>query len=738
MNEIQEPVLNDGSKKENWVNKVDTLVKQAEDWSQLRQMMVNVNYYVGQQWIGWNRETRRVVELPREPGVERITLNKIRPRVLTLLSKHTKNKIKYDVIPASKEQRDIDAAKAADKFIQFLWQELNMSQRTAEVFLNNLVKGWCAAKVWFDPNAGQEITPVQGEPGFAQGMAPVHMGELRIRICDPMTLFIDPSATCDEEIRWMIEKKARDVDEIEVEYGVKVAPDANIDSLNHYDVTRVDQWGIGHNDITRHDNMAFVYEMWHKPCKKYPQGLKATVAGGKQLDLDEAAGNMPYTVFGYQPIPGTVRFDALVKDMIPVQRGINIKRSMMATHARRLGNAMWLVPLGSGVDEEEITDEAGGIVHYTPIGNMKPERAVAPDIPTFYDRDLAQDAVDLDDMSGAREVSQGRMPSGLDTLGGLEIMVEQENEKLTVAANNYEQGMKKVMRRMLVLLKKHYTEERQARILGDDNDVEIFAFNGAELSGGEDVLVVQGSSLPEMKAAQQERIMLMWKSNAIVKKDGMPDHQTLLRLMGLGDSTELFEQTQLDENKAKLENKYFEDMAQNPQAYQEYMNYYTQSQTAEQINAGLDQAAQMGEMVPPDAYEQPPSPAPGMPNVRDFQDHEVHLYAHNLFRKSSAYDELPPEVQKLLDAHVAQHEQMLAAPMMAEMQMMQDQQNQQGAMAQQQTDQQAQAQSAQTQQAHQNQMQLKQTEHQNAMQKERLKVVGNLAGSQMKAQQRGG
>ena len=28
---------------------------------------------------------------------------------------------------------------------------------------------------------------------------------------------------------------------------------------------------------------------------------------------------------------------------------------------------MWLVPMGSAVDEDEITNEEGGILHYTPI-----------------------------------------------------------------------------------------------------------------------------------------------------------------------------------------------------------------------------------------------------------------------------------------------------------------------------------------------------------------------------------
>lgn len=651
-------------------NKAMEYYKRGEDWAMIRQIQVNFNYYIGNQWIAWNRGERRIIPLPVEDGQERITLNKIRPRVTTLLSKHTKNKLKFDVVPASKDARDLEIAKAAQKYAQYLWQSLDLSARTSDIFLTNLVKGWCMVKTWFDPTVGTNITPGEQDPGFAKwkenGEKELFTGEIRCRVCDPLTIFIDPAATTEDEIRWVMERKARDVDEIYEEYGIVVTPDANVDYLNAYDV------GATGSDVKRNERMALVYELWIRPCKKYPEGMKYTCTGTKELDRDEKAGDLPYTLFGYIPIPGTIKYDAIVKDMLPVQRGINMKRSMITTHAKRLGNALWLNPIGSGVDEEELVNEHGGIINYSPVSNLKPERAMAPDIPSFYDRDLANDAADLDDLSGAREVSQGRMPSGLDTLGGLEIMVEQENEKLVVASQNYESGMKKVMKRMLNLLKNHYTEERQARIIGEDNEVELIAFRGSDLTGFEDIKIVQGSSLPEMKAAQQERIMLMWSSGAIVKKDGTPDPTTLLRLMGMGDSTELFEQHELDENKAKLENRIFGEVANDSEFKAAMVMFEQQSKRFQQATAGMPPEVLQAEGI------QPPQvpPIPGV-KIRDFQDHEIHIYNHNIFRKSGDYDELPPEIQIAIDAHVAEHEKMLMAPVIEQQQreqaMMQEQ-----------------------------------------------------------------
>lgn len=644
------------------VDKVDELWNCSENWSDIRQIMVNVSYFLGYQWIGWNRSERRIQLLPEEQGVVRITLNKIRPRVMTLLAKHIKNKIKYDVIPASKEQQDIDTAKAADHFMRFMWQELKFSEKTELIFLNMLIKKRCWVKTWFDAESGDDITPNEGEPGYddfmKNGQKRIYTGVIRARVCDPLTIRHNGDATCDEELRWIVERKARDVDEIFEEYGVRVEPDANLDYLNAFDVNNIGGDGIGSYQTNRIKNMALVYELWYKPCKKYPNGAKITKAGGQVLDTNMASGELPYTLFGYIPTPGNLLYDAIVTDMLPVQRGINTKRSMIATHARRLGNSMWLNPIGSGADEEDLVNEHAGIINYNAATGAKPERVEAPNIPNFYDRDLANDAIDLDDMSGAREVSQGRMPAGLDTLGGLEIMVEQENEKLTVAAQNYENGMKKVMQRILRLIKAHYTEERQGRILGENNEIEIVSFNGADLTGFEDINVIQGSSLPEMKAAQQERILLMWDKGAIVRKDGTPDPMKLLKMMGMGDSTELFEQQQLDENNAKMENKQFEDMLENPQALKEIQLYLQKYQF---IVEGLKEQGAPPEVL---AQAMPPFP-PGIPDIWDSDDDEVHIQIHNTFRKTSRYRTMPPELRQMVDMHYQKHVDRINAPMIA-------------------------------------------------------------------------
>lgn len=653
-----------------WVSLVDERFKSGENWSQRKKIIVQTNYYEGNQWISWNAQHKAVQPYPNYNNEERITRNVIRPRVMTKVSKLTKNRVKYDVRPDTNSQDRIELAKAAKKAIRAWWDEQEMDKKTRDIHLNNGVKGFCAAKVYFDPEKGQDITPAEGEEGYEEGVN-VFTGEIVCRICDPLTLFIDPAATTDDEIRWICEEKPRDIDYIEAKYKKKVAPDEGISYLSGYSLS-----GESSSTQKKNKNMAMVRELWIAPCPEYPNGAKVTATVKELLDVDENAGEIPYVIFGDVPIPGKVIYDAFIHDMLPVQREINIIHTMFATHAKRMGSSKWMIPLGSQVDEEELNDEMGGFIYFNGQTGQKPERAAPPDIPSFYDRILEYGKQDIDDMSGAREISQGRLPAGLDTYGGLELMVEQENEKLTIAAQNFEMGMKKLLKRVLRLMKKHYTEERLFRIMGEDNEIEVFAFTGSDLSGEEDIDIVQGSSLPESRAAQENKVMQLWGAGAIVRKDGTPDPDALLRLLGMGDSSELFEQHQLDENKAKTENKIFMKMMEDPQALAMVQQYQKVVDTTVAI---LQE-----QMVPPEQWSQfmPPKPE-GFPIVRDFYDHEIHIYQHNVFRKSSEYDELPPELQALVDAHVKEHEDALKAPEIAAQQQQMMEAEQQAAQQQQ-------------------------------------------------------
>jgi hypothetical protein len=705
-----------------WISKIGRYVELGTDWNERKQIQTNVNYYLGNQWLTWDPTRRVVQEAAREAGAERITHNVIKPRVMTKLAKQTKNRIKYDVMPDTNDQTRIEVAKGATKFMHFWWDQQEMDRNSRDIHLNNNVKAWCAAKVWFDSESGEDITPSKDSEFYEEGVS-VHTGEILCRICDPLTLYIDPSATNDSEIRWIVEEKPRDIEYIKARYGKEVSEEDNVSYLPQLISSGP---GIGSQSSKKSSKMAMIRELWIAPCAEYPNGMKVTATKDQVLDVSDDAGDLPYIIFGDIPTPGSVKYTAFIQDMLPIQRNLNIALSAIATTFKRMGGNKWIVPIGSGIDEDELDDTFDGIIHYNPIDGAKPERAQAPDMPSMFDRIIEYYNRLIDDMSGAREITTGRLPAGLDTASGLALMVEQENEKLAVNAQNYERGMKKLLKRVLRLMKKHYTEERLGRILGPDNEIELVSFLGADLSGEEDINIVQGSSLPEMRSAQEDRIMSLWGANAIVKKDGTPDHETLLRLMGMGDSTELFEQHRLDENNAKMENKEFLEAMEDPQMLAEAEQWYAQYQQIQQLQAELNQQL-MTSGIPPESVppmEPPPFPS-FMPQVWDSDDDDVHLYNHNSLRKGSEYrKKMSPALRALVDIHFQQHLDKLQAPIIAQ---------QQAEMAAQQKQMQSDQDNANAERQHQQAM--KKQDQDAALQRDMLKSQTAMAQAAMKTKQ---
>jgi hypothetical protein len=135
----------------------------------------------------------------------------------------------------------------------------------------------------------------------------------------------------------------------------------------------------------------------------------------------------------------------------------------------------------------------------------------------------------------------------------------------------------------------------------------------------------------------------------------------------MGDTEAVFEMKQLDENKAKSENKDFQKYAEDENTMKALQQYQMQMQ---QYQAAVQQLAQAGGDP---SQLQPPQLTVSLPPVRDFQDHDTHIYFHNMFRKSSDYEKLPPVIQQILDEHVNQHLQFIQAPMQQQAQMQQEQ-----------------------------------------------------------------
>jgi hypothetical protein len=165
-----------------------------------------------------------------------------------------------------------------------------------------------------------------------------------------------------------------------------------------------------------------------------------------------------------------------------------------------------------------------------------------------------------------------------------------------------------VGRQMLLLCKQYWSEERTVRVWSDDNVIEAYRYTGSDIDERLDVHVSSESALPRSKSARVQLIMEL-----AARFPGIIDIQTIMNLIDLPGTDLLTKSLDADTRK---------------------------------------QYREIGQLLLGEN-----------PQVRAFDNHQIHLKVINDFRRSIDYENLPIEMQAHIDAHAAIHEALVLRQM---------------------------------------------------------------------------
>jgi hypothetical protein len=597
------------------VKVVEEASKNGTNSAMEQQGYINIAYFAGKQWISWDKANNRLFEPPKEAHKVRFVGNRIQPIVRTELAKITKTKPIVNVIPASNDDDDIKSAHLGQKIADWLFYELDLQEANKELAMWGLCTDIAFMKPYWNPSKGDSVVSPQGEQ--------MNLGDIDYDVVSMFDVKIDPTAKKWKEVKWIVHEKPREVDYIKEVYGKDVAAESGIAVSNIFSAKLKDLNNIGTETKTDEvKSSAIVREYWEKPSSKYPKGRRITVANHVLLLYEEDIGfgeadkterELPFFPFVHIVIPGRVNGMSVIENLIPVQREYNKTRSQIIENKNIISNPVWLVEEGS--IDVEITDEPGQVVQYKK-GFAAPKIEQPPVISSDVYRNLEECKEEFDFISGQHEVSHGETPTGVTSGTAISFLQEQDDTKLGPTVQNLEKCIEKYIAYMLKIIKIKYNIPRTINIVGKNNSVEVIQFQGSQLTST-DVRVQAGSSLPQSKAAKQD-----WVINLLHEKllDPVRDRDLILKMLELGITEDLYSDATIDVNQAQNE---------------------------------------------VDKWKK----GDGSPIVRDFYNHMVHIKEHDKFRKSDEYEELPPELQMMIDEHVKQHENylmMTAAPPMGE------------------------------------------------------------------------
>lgn len=648
----------DGKDLAQWVKDKYQKAKQQRHQKQI-QWVVNLSHFYGRQWIdstspltpgGYDNK----LFTPRKPPyARRITVNRIRSFSRSEISRFISQNPSVNVIPSTAEDQDVRAAYAGEQ----VWESVSNTARYSEEFAR--------ATFWM-VNTGNGFLKAHWDPGMTD-QATGSQGDICIGSVSPFNFFVpDLREQRVDDQPYVIHAYTKPLEwcqrffEAELD-GIQLAASTN--AANEI----VDSVYLNLSSNQTPDS-CLVYECWLKPGahRLFPNGgvviqvddvIVAAVLDG----MPYAHNEYPFTKIEHIP-SGTFYADSPIVDLIQLQREYNQLRSDISEAGRRMGRPQILAQQGSIVPGK-MTNEPGGIILYRP-GTPAPQPIPLSPLPAYLIQQQETILSDWEDITGQHEVSQGSAPPGVTAATAINFLQEQDNSFLTPQYESIEQGTQRIARQTLSLFKQFVDVPRQIKMVGADGTFDTMLLDASDIPSGLDVRVERGSSVSQSLAAKQAQVTQMFSV-------GLITNEQALGLLELGGPQKVLDYVAQAKKKAQRENIKMKMLS--PADIQAYNDQYLQAQQMGIPISELDPTsgqpkgnALLGSptAVPQTQFfggqQMPAGPGPLVP-VDNFDEHQIHIQAHNAYRMGEEYESLPPEVKQQFELHVALHQQALQA-----------------------------------------------------------------------------
>jgi hypothetical protein len=571
--------------------------------------LINLSFLGGRQYVFYNQSAQLLQYLVHRKNRLRVVDNKILPRYRKQISRLIRTNPRMSIVPNSVEDSDLKAAKIGDKVIKWWWRNhwMKKTARSLGGWIYSCGNGFLGDR--WDPKAGPIIAGADGKLSYA--------GDAVVDVWSPFEVG-GPTGGINEteleDLPWIIKMKFRPLEWFENTYGAKGAKVGAETRPSPYVDTSV-LFGLTEGSSIQKVQGAVWAELRIKPCVKFPRGLFLQGANGKILEeSDYPFESYHLEHFKDNEIPGVFWGMATTEAAIWLQKVWNRTVSDIGEFNRVMARGKWLVPRNSKM--EVLPDDSHGQrLLYTPVMGHKPDMMDIKGLPASYQQMLDILAREFMELYSQHEVTQGTNRSDIRSGQMVALLLEQDDYGNIPTHAIFEEGIERSMGRVLQRIQKGYDNERVISVVGSSGEHEVFKFKGADLKNNTDVHVVRDSTLPESKLAKQMRIKENYQQGLYGDPTDEGTRERVLRMLDEvpDDIQDIFKETHLDRQNAQVEN--------NAIATQPGVSYI----------------------------------------INPYDNHEVHLAEHRLFKKQPEYQKLKredPSAFGQLEISFFQHEQL--------------------------------------------------------------------------------
>lgn len=518
-----------------------------------RQWELNMNFISGNQYCGINARGDLEDKDRDFFWQEREVFNHVAPVIESRLARFSRVSPLFSVRPKTDDDKDVNGAAIAEKLLASAFEKYDLDETVKKVTVWSETCGTGFYKIVWDNRGGNAVGEADGETVFE--------GDVKIIPVSPFEIF--PDSLFSEELDdcfSIIHARALPVREIKEKYGVAVAGE----NLDVFGLFKSDSAKSGAK--TTIENAAIVIEKYEKPSAEFPSGRLITVAGDELLYYGElpykngknGARTFPFVKQVCLKAAGRFFGASITERLIPVQRAFNAVKNRKHEFLNRLSMGVMKVEDGSlDVDDLESEGLPPGKVLVYRQGSSAPEMMGGLSMPSDFNEEEEKLLNEFVTISGVAEVSSSMSNANVASGTALEILVEQDNERLIVSAETIRKCYLEIARQVIRLYAQFAAGVRMIKIRDSFNKTRITYVDKTAVNS-DDVYLENENELLYSHSQKKEMIFKLYQSGLLTDETGdlrPATKEKVLSLLGYKDLDYQKGVSEMQSEKAQKENE---------------------------------------------------------------------------------------------------------------------------------------------------------------------------------------
>ncbi len=492
--------------------------------------ILNMNFLSGNQYCDLSPQGGVEDEDKQFYWQSRRVFNHIAPTVDCRIAKLEQVKPDLRVRAFSDEDGDVKAAQLATGVLKYAQQRIGLEGTISRVLGWSETCGSAFYKVLWNERGGREVALDE------QG-APVYEGEVEVSVVPAFEIFPDRLDAEDfDGVESVIHAQTVSEEYVLKKFGVAVKGGESL-SATAYSEPSSGQTVVGQKSIATVRNGVLLLERYTRPSDKFPHGKLEIVAEGELL----YAGELPYEngARGERSFPfvkqdslrmtGAFFGGSVIDRLIPVQRAYNAVRNRKHEFLNRLSMGVLTVEDGS-VDVDELSEDGllpGKVLVYRQ-GGKAPEMLDCGNIPNeFKDEEewLEKEFYLVSDVS---DLSQNSTPVRVTSATGLQLLLAQDESRLSATIGCMQRAVREVGRQILRLYRQFAGSARLMTFTGENKKTQVYYFNASKL----DVSDIQFET-SDMTTPEEKRTVLLqlYEAGLLADEEGKISKENKNRIL---------------------------------------------------------------------------------------------------------------------------------------------------------------------------------------------------------------